>query len=364
MRVLFWSYSFWPAIGGLEWISAKLVLALRARGYEFAVVTSQWNPEQPAEAWYRGIPIYRFPFRDVNSYTNIDQLAAVRQEVGKLKRTFAPKLVHMNYAVDVSNFFHLSTVGSYPAPVLVTFHGRWDSHSSLDQRILHTADWVACVSIATLEDGRQLVPEISSRSSIIYNGLSSPAHPPCPLPIRAPRLLCLGRLSPEKGFDIALEAFASILKRFPHARLVIAGDGSTRAELERKAAELRIRENIDFIGWVAPDAVGALIDTATLVMMPSRIEGLPLVALEAALRARPVVATRVGGLPEVIVHEQTGLLVEAEDRSALAEAVAYLLTHPSAAARMGQAARNRVQKNFSWERQVDAYDALYQRLIK
>jgi len=87
------------------------------------------------------------------------------------------------------------------------------------------------------------------------------------------------------------------------------------------------------------------------------------VALEAALMARPVVATRVGGLLEVVVHQQTGLLVEQEDSHGLAEAIASLLDHPETATEMGQAARQRAQKVFSWKQCVDAYDALYQKLI-
>jgi glycosyltransferase involved in cell wall biosynthesis len=79
--------------------------------------------------------------------------------------------------------------------------------------------------------------------------------------------------------------------------------------------------------------------------------------------ARPVVGTGVGGLPEVVVHEKTGLLVPREDSDALAEAVAFLLDHPQTAADMGEAGRRRVARKFCWERYVDAYDALYQKMI-
>ena len=80
------------------------------------------------------------------------------------------------------------------------------------------------------------------------------------------------------------------------------------------------------MGWVEPSGVPALLNTATVVLMPSRREGLPLVGIQAALMARPIVAAaRAGGLPEIVVHGQTGLLVEKEDSRALAAAVAYLL---------------------------------------
>jgi glycogen(starch) synthase len=99
--------------------------------------------------------------------------------------------------------------------------------------------------------------------------------------------------------------------------------------------------------------------------MPSRWEEpFGLVAVEAALMARPVVASRVGGLAEVVADGETGLLVDKEDPAALARAVTHLLKNPATAERMGQAARRRARELFGFERQVDAYDGLYQRLAE
>ena len=161
-----------------------------------------------------------------------------------------------------------------------------------------------------------------------------------------------------------MAALASIVDRFPQVRLVIAGDGPERPQLERQVAESGLRDVVDFMGWVSPDDVPALINTATMVLMPSRWEGLPSVALQASMLARPVVATPVGGLSEVVVHRQTGLLVAPEDHSGLAEAIAFLLEHPEMAVQMGQSARRRVQDVFNWQRCVNAYDALYRKLAK
>ena len=105
-------------------------------------------------------------------------------------------------------------------------------------------------------------------------------------------------------------------------------------------------------------------DGASLVPIPSRSEGLPNVAKEPALMARPVVATCVCGLPEIILHQQTGLLVEPEDVSALSEAVVFCLDHPEESARMGQTARAHVRERFSWDAYVEACDSLYRRLVK
>jgi glycogen(starch) synthase len=155
-----------------------------------------------------------------------------------------------------------------------------------------------------------LVPTIAVRSSVIHNGLEIPVLAPTPLQFDSPRLLCLGRLSREKGFDLALAAVKILKQEFPEIRLVLAGDGPMRTDLEQRAREFGIRDHVDFLGWVAPGDVPSLINTVTVVLMPSRQESLPLAALEAALMARPLVAARVGGLPEVVIDEATGLLVE------------------------------------------------------
>ena len=101
-----------------------------------------------------------------------------------------------------------------------------------------------------------------------------------------------------------------------------------------------------------------------MVVMPSRREGLPVAAAQAASRARPIVASRVGGLPDVVAHDQSGMLVEPEDARGLAQAVAYMLDHPGDAARMGRAAHARVRKALSLDRCVDAFDHLYRTLTR
>jgi glycogen(starch) synthase len=362
MRVLFWSLTFWPNIGGVEVLAAKLVPALREFGHEFIIVAPKSHSDLPDEAQYQGIPIRRFAFQNTVTPTGIDHVVEIRQRVARLKRDFAPDLVHIN-GVGPTDFFHLTTTDAHRAPLLVTLHGEWHRQAdTIVGRTLRAADWVAGCSAAVLDRGRRLASEITDHSSIIYNGLEVPSLSPEPLPFDPPRLLCLGRLASEKGMDLALTVFAAVVDRFPQARLIVAGDGPLRSELQHQAIVYGIDHAVDFIGWVAPDKVPALINAATMVLMPSRQDSLPLVALEAALMARPIVATRVGGLPEVVAHEESGLVVESENIRALADAVAFLLSHPEIARHMGHAARRRVQDVFSWKRHINAYDALYQRL--
>ena len=361
MRVLFWSSSFWPSIGGVGVLAAKFVAAMRKRGYQYIVVTPQ-DICLSGKSEYEGIPVYPFPFWQ--SMANIDEFMEVRQSVAELKRTFAPDLIHIN-ALNRSNFFHHLTLHAHHSPVLVTLHGIMASQADrLIRRTLCSADWVTGCSTAILDEGRRLAPKINSRSSVIHNALDAPTLQPAPLSFDSPHILCLGRLVEEKGFDVALAGFALLVDRFPHARLIIAGDGPARVNLEQQASHLGISHAVDFVGWIAPENVPELINKATVVVIPSRWEeAFGLVALEAALMARPIVATRVGGLPEVVLDWETGLLIEKEDSQALARAIEFLLDRPILSTEMGQAARTRANQEFSWDQHIDAYDDLYQRLI-
>ena len=365
-RVLYWSERFWPAIGGVGISASKLLPTLRARGYEFVVVTSKDYSDLPEEDHFKGILLYRFPFWSCLTKGNVNQIMELRQRIAQLKKSFSPDLVHIGF-LGASVVFHLHTIDAYPSRLVVSINSTLPDQElgrdSLVGRTLRAADWVTCVSAARLTEARKLVPEIINCSSVIYNGREVPTCHAKPLSFEAPRLLCLGRLDRIKGFDIALSAFVSVLRCFPKARLVIAGDGAERAKLEGQAARLGIEASVEFVGWVRPDDVAALMNSATIVVIPSRNEGLPNVAKEAALLARPIVATDVGGIPEAVVHGETGLLVGKEDAPALATTINRLLEHPEVAVAMGRAGRLRAQQLFSLERYIDAYDVLYRRLI-
>ena len=364
MRILFWSETFWPRVGGVENLAARLLPSLQTRGHDFLVVTWE-NIKDPDEIRYQGIPVFRFPFFSGGRQGSLDPLLENRRQVAKLKQDFTPDLVHIN-SYGQSVLFHLNTSSAYPAPVLVTLHQSLPEepvgHQSLLGSLLRTSDWITACSASVLAHTRQLLPEITPRSSVIYNSCTAPAFDPQPISFDPPRLLCLGRLVAGKGFDLALAAFAKILHRFPSARLVIGGDGPELEKLQQQAIALGLVDSVEFAGRIPPEKVSHFIDAATLVLIPSRLEGFGLVALEAALMGRPVVAARVGGLPEVVAHEQTGLLVEGNQTRGVAQAIVRLLEHPELATQMGQAARARARQKFNWNRYVDAYDALYRKL--
>lgn len=365
MRIMVWTNSFWPQIGGVEVLGTRLFSALKARGHELLIVTRRISISFPGEAMYYGIPVYRFPTLQVLDKSDVDQLAQIRQQMFKLKLNFRPDLIYF-YHVGPEMFLYQEIIQDRSVPVLVTLHGTFPDQCFLPDtligKLLQLADWITACSAAVLDKTRQQLPEIVSSSSVIANGLEEPHVDPAPISFEAPKLLCIGRVVPEKGFDLVLTALASLIHRFPTLRLVIAGDGELLPELKQQAARLQINNHVEFMGWVIPEKIPALINESTMVVVPSREEPFGLVALQASQMARPVVASRVGGLSEIIVDKETGLLVEKENAGALADAIAFLLDHPEVAVRMGQNGRNRAREVFNWDRYVNAYDQLFQQL--
>lgn len=164
---------------------------------------------------------------------------------------------------------------------------------------------------------------------------------PAALPGAAPRLLAMGRLHRNKGFDIAIRALALI----PGAQLAIAGEGPERAALEALAREAGVAERVAFLGWRSD--VGALLAACDVFVCSSRHEPLGNIVLEAWSASRPVIAAAAQGPSELIADGETGLLVPPEDAQALATAIRGVLDDPQRAARLAQAGRAAYARDFT-----------------
>jgi len=176
-----------------------------------------------------------------------------------------------------------------------------------------------------------------------------------------PLIASAGRLERQKGTTILLDSTAAVLRDCPEARLVLVGDGPDKASLKAQAEKLGIEGSTHFLGW-RPDIPQVLVD-ADMFVLASRWEGMPNVVLEAMAARRPVVATAVGGIPELVVPSETGLLVEPGDATGLSEAMAGVLADPERSREMGEAGRRRAEDEFSLGRMVGRYEELYERLL-
>lgn len=171
-------------------------------------------------------------------------------------------------------------------------------------------------------------------------------------------LLFVGRLHPQKGVDTLIRAMADL----PTAQLAIAGDGPDRAQLERLAERLGVADRIRFLGFVAHDDVPALMRRADVFVMPSRYEELGTAIIEAMACGLPVVASRVGGIPNLVADGDTGLLTPPGDAPALAAALRRVLTEPGLAGKLGAEARTRTAA-YQWPALADRVLETYREVV-
>ena len=175
-----------------------------------------------------------------------------------------------------------------------------------------------------------------------------------------PLLLVAARLEPQKGHSVLLCAMSLLKREFPDVRLVMLGEGSLRAELERQMRELGLGSSVHMPGH-SPD-IRDWMAAADVCVLPSFAEGLPLFAIECLAAGRPMVATAVDGTPEIVVDGKTGLIVPPGNAAALAEAVARLLRDRRLAAQLGAAGAEWVREWFTLKRQIRETEDLYETL--
>jgi glycosyltransferase involved in cell wall biosynthesis len=174
-------------------------------------------------------------------------------------------------------------------------------------------------------------------------------------------VLFLGTVVERKGVADLLRAWPTVMEAVPDAQLVIAGGGNL--EMARNLAQrLGIEGSVRIEGWVEGEAKDRLLRGASVFVLPSHVEALPMALLEALAAGLPVVATRVGGIPSAVTDERQGILVDACDSSAIAGALAALLLDPSRRKAMGRAARERAVAEFSSEVIVPRLEALWREL--
>lgn len=212
------------------------------------------------------------------------------------------------------------------------------------------------------------------RSRVIPYGVDVQAFRPDPhartqvrhelgVPAAAPLVVGLGRLVFKKGFGVLLEAWGTVLHAHPQAHLAIVGYGDLREQLEQQAARLGLQGRVHFTGQLERERAARYLAAADIFALPivrdQGADGLPNALLEAMAAARPIVASRVAGVPDVIRDGQHGIIVPERDPAALAAALVRLLDDPAAAARLGDAARQRMLSELTWAHTAARFEEVY-----
>ena len=281
-------------------------------------------------------------------------------------------LVHA-HAASRSSFYRKSVflllARLFRIPVLLHLHGgefeRFyaDESSPLAKRYIR---WImrGCDRVVVLSNSwhRFMVRLVDAQRLItISNGVDMPLSPNSPPDAAGHVILFMGRLSPAKGFTDLLHAVTDLNGAGYQVDLWAAGDGDLAAAA-KQAEGLGIASRVRLLGWLGPGQKQDALARATVFCLPSYAEGLPMALLEAMAAGRAVVATPVGGIPEVVIHEETGLLVAAGDRDGLQNALNRLLRDPALRQRLGAAAQAHIRSQFDVNNSVKAVEALYTEL--
>lgn len=366
--------------GGVEWVAYWLSKNLDQDRYRVIVCNLQGVGELGEKLKEHGIPVYTFNGRSSINPLHLPRNFYVILNLIKLLRREKVKIAH-------THEFFSGTLGRIAAKLsktsitILMLHNkdRWKTsiHILIDRLLAMWTDNIVANSNSVKEFTiRQYGGLNLNNFNVVHNGIDLARFSPhlsnrkskkseLGIENNAPTLVIVGRLTTQKGHRYLLEALPAIVEKFPKLRLLIVGDDSpfdtsTKEETFQLVDTLRLMENVVFLG--ERKDVPELLCAADIFVLPSLWEGFGLVIAEAMAAGKPIVASKVDGIPEVVEDGVTGILVPPKEPKALANAILYLLSNPNKAKEMGQAGKERVERYFSVDKMVRKWDVLYQQL--
>jgi len=375
MKILIINSEYPPIGGGAGNASANIARCLASLNHEVTVLTTRFDAHPKVETCSQGLTIHRInALRSRQDRSNaLEQISFisasfwtlgwVRQNKPNATLAFfgmpsgavawlLKKLHHIPYIIslrggDVPGFrpYDFKTMHKLIGPLLRVI---WHDASAV------IANSNGLRNLASAFDPSIEIP-------IIPNGVdgiqyTSESHEWTPA-----RIFSVGRIVHQKGLDLGLRALAQLTDL--NWEWNIAGDGPQLNSLKRLARELGISERVKFLGWQSGKELSQCYHQANLFLFPSRHEGMPNAVLEAMSSGLPVVATRIAGSEELVMDGVTGLLVNAEDVDSLRDGLRRLIVEEKTRMQMGQASRQRVEKEYSWENAARQYSTILQSLI-
>jgi glycosyltransferase involved in cell wall biosynthesis len=358
-------------IGGAERVVVDLVRSFHGHS-EFDVRLCVLGARDPCFASY-GLQEEPIFLEQANVHLHFSAFARASLRLRQWIEDFKPHIVHSHlWPADQVAAAALSPRRSQH---IVHLHDAWAliGRCTWPQRLRRMlyrglirksgARFIACAHAVkdTLASHLKLNP---TDITVIWNGLDPSwlAAPASERPPDAPFTIgCAARLQIAKGQDVLIRAVARLARRIPNLKLLLAGGGAQHELYRRIAMECGISDRVDFLGRVRE--MRAFYDRLDVYALSSDHEGLPVSILEAMARGRAVVATRVGGIPEIVRHGIEGLLVPPRDEAAMADALYQLASSPEQRNAMAQAAQQRIRKYFLLPRMVAEITDYYRRIV-
>lgn len=380
MRILVINYEFPPLGGGAGNVAAYIARHVVSRGAKVAVLTSHFTG-LPRQEVIDGYEVHRVPVlrRHVYKCSIYEMFSFVVNSIipsWRLARQFRPDLVHIHSGFPTGPLGYWLKV-AFGIPYIMTLHGGEvpgflpEEVGTLHKILAPTTRivWSAASAVIAVSDGLrdlslQAIPAVDIQ--VIPNGVDCQYFSPPQTRRRhdgPTRLLFVGRVVRQKGLSYLLDALAALKSQgMTDWRLRIVGDGPTRLRLEAQAAQCGIADWVEFPGWLPFEQIPEEMRSADVFVLPSIVEGMPLVLLQAMASGLPVVATSVSGSVDLVQPGENGLLVPAKTATALQEALATLLASRPLRERMGEHSRE-IALTMDWSEIAKSYFALYQAVL-
>lgn len=376
-HIAIFASAFYPSLGGVEELVRQLAHAYRKRGVKAIVFTNRWPRGLPRHEVYEGIEIYRLPMRFPQGSTKANltyrlSRNAILREIVTILRRNNTQVLHVQ-CVSSNGYYALEASRALNLPLVVTTQGErtmdadriFEKSQFLNHTLrllLNEADHITACSQDTLEDLEEYRgTPFGPRGQVVYNGIElDDFKNATPFVHPRPYVLGIGRLVPQKGFDVLLKAFARA--QLPNTDLILAGDGSENQALRQLSAELALGDRVVFWGRADRATAPQLFKGCAFFVLPSRHEPFGIVNIEAMAAGKAVIATRVGGVPEIVTHGQNGLLVPSGDVASLAKTMQELSADAALKERLAACGYRQVEQ-FSWSTIAGQYLQIYEDVL-
>lgn len=376
MRLLLINSEYPPIGGGAGNATAHIAQCLASMGHETLVVTSRFN-DLPHEEQSGNLTVYRIP----SLRRKQDRSGALEQLIFLFFASFWISGLVLRRRPDATLAFFGVPSGMiayllrklFRIPYVVSLRGGdvpgfrpydFRRYHKILAPILQVVWKDSSAVVANSQGLRALAHAFDSHFEIpiIPNGVDLDMYTNGERSWQPPLILSVGRLVYQKGFDLGVYALA----RLKHLdwQWNIAGDGPDMDVLKSLVMEQGISDRVVFLGWQSREELIQCYRQSHLFLFPSRHEGMPNAVLEAMASGLPVIASRIAGNEELVLHGTTGLLVESENIDALTAALQELIEDPARGQQLGAASRRRVEESFGWENTARQYEALLERISK
>ncbi|MHA1595228.1 MAG: glycosyltransferase family 4 protein [Candidatus Baldrarchaeia archaeon] len=373
---------WYSKVGGISSHIRELAKSLSKRGHDVTIITVK-KVEEAEDTNHHNVRVIRVSGAVIPGLKILSPLSLSDVKDALLGEKF--DIIHVHHAFIPISLYSVSVASKYGIPSVLTAHSLGVAHENHYlwrflrvfmypiRKTLENVNRIITVSEAVRRFMKHLLPDYE-RFVVIPNAVDIEEFKPnkskeelrrelC-LPIDNPIILFVGRLVVRKGVHVLLDAFRSVVKEIPDARLVIVGKGMLRDYLEYKAKAYGIERNVDLRGYVDRENLVKLYMAADVFVCPSIFaEAFGIVIIEAMAAGKPVIATRVGGIPEIIDDGIDGILVKPHSVRELSDAIIWLLNDKSRLEAMGMNAREKVEERYSWDRVVHRVVEVYEEVM-